>query len=73
MGQELLKGMQQGLQTSITAPLKQLSRLDSQLEVRFCWSGQYMGAALHDPPPPPSSKTDGQGLLHYCICASVYS
>lgn len=36
IGQELLKDMQQGLQTSITAPLKQLLRLDSQLEVHFC-------------------------------------
>ena len=33
IGQELLKDMQQGLQSSITAPLKQLSRLDSQMEV----------------------------------------
>ena len=35
IGQELLKDMQQGLQSSITAPLKQLSRLDSQLEVHL--------------------------------------
>lgn len=36
IGQELLKDMQQGLQSSASVPLQQLSRLDAQLEVPSC-------------------------------------
>ena len=39
IGQELLKDMQQGLQSSASVPLQQLSRLDAQLEVPSCPSG----------------------------------
>ncbi len=36
IGQQLLKDMQQGLQSSALVPLQQLSRLDAQLEVPSC-------------------------------------
>lgn len=38
IGQELLRDMQQGLLSNASAPLKQLSKLDAQLEVSLLFT-----------------------------------